>query len=118
MHTLDRAAITVSVLCVVHCMAIPVALLIMPAVALIDVHHHWVHWGLLGLAAPLSAVAFGSGFTKHRRLLVPALGALGLMLMAGAVTELFGAAAESPVTIVGASLLAAAHWVNQRLLHS
>ncbi len=115
----DRWAIGLSALCLVHCLSIPVALLLFPVVAhnLID-HQSWVHWALLALALPLSAYALLTGYRRHRYRPVLILGGIGISLMFIGVGHLAGLQWELPLTVAGAALLAYAHVENMRRSHA
>ena len=52
----DAAGLGISGLCIVHCLALPVAAVSLPAVGVIA-HAEWVHWSLLAVAAPAAALA-------------------------------------------------------------
>jgi hypothetical protein len=72
-----------------------------------------VHWVLLAIAAPLGLWALGRG----RRRAGPwplAVGASGLLLMALGVAAWHHTPAETWATVVGASMVAAAHIANWR----
>ena len=54
----DRGAIGVSILCMVHCLAMPLLAVLFPlGVFAALAENHW-HWLFLGLAAPISLLAF------------------------------------------------------------
>ena len=60
---LDRWAIWLSGACLVHCLAISVAILLLPTLAGILVESETqVHWLFLAGAIPISAIALGSGY--------------------------------------------------------
>jgi O-antigen/teichoic acid export membrane protein len=115
---LDRLAIFLSGLCLLHCLAIPVALLAAPLLGRwLDHTETSVHWALLAGAIPLSAVALWRGYRRHHRNYILVLGAVGLFLMLVAVTHLFGPDAEIVFTVVGVSLLLLAHVRNLMAQH-
>lgn len=111
---LDRLAIGLSGLCVVHCLATSVLLALMSAAGglLVDPHIHEV--GLV-LAIALGAVALGRGVLRHGEAMPAAVGAFGLGVMAGAMRLPHdGSNGEALWTIVGVALLAAGHEMNRR----
>ena len=116
---LDRAGVAISALCLVHCLALPLIAAALPAVdAWVDPStHHRVHWGLLAVALPISLAALASGARRHRMHRWLALGVVGLALMLLAVLGWLGVDNEVPITIVGVTLLAAAHVGNWRARH-
>lgn len=115
---LDGFAITASALCLVHCLALPVALTVIPALGASWVADERLHLWLLALVLPSSALALGLGCRRHRSLAVAGTGLAGLALLAAAALAagpLWGAAAERGLTVIAATLVAAAHIGNFRL---
>lgn len=116
---LDALAIVFSGLCLLHCLALPVLVAVLPLAASGVVADERFHqWLLLG-AVPTSVVALGWGWRRHRDRRVALMGAAGMIFMVlAAIGIAFGwvdANAERVLTIVGAVLLALAHVRNYRL---
>lgn len=110
---IDRSAISLSGLCLVHCLvgSLLIAALSVSGGFLLDHHVHVVG---LALAIPLAAFSLWRGVARHGRWLVAAFGALGLMLMILAQFATHGAAEEIVYTVVGVTLLGIAHLLNLR----
>jgi MerC mercury resistance protein len=107
---LDRLAIGLSGLCVVHCLATAVLLgLLSAAGGLLGAPI--VHELGLGLAMILGAVALGRGIRDHGYMLPSAIGGLGLGVMAGAMS-LPHDGSEALFTIAGVMILALGHRLN------
>ena len=112
---MDRAAVLLSAVCLVHCAAIPLAILLLPALGAILLESETlVHWVLLGVAVPISALALWVGYSRfgNRRSVV--LGSVGLLLMFLAVSHLPGRDTDVALTLLGVVLVAGAHWLNIR----
>lgn len=109
---LDRIAIGLSALCVVHCIASAAVLALLSSVAG-DFVADWVHELGLGIAILLGAVALGRGIVVHGHMMPPAIGALGLGIMAGALTLPHGTG-EIVWTMIGVGILALGHDLNRR----
>ena len=113
---LDRAAIALSGLCVLHCLSMPLLLVLVPFAAQLTGDHF--HLQMLVLVVPASSIALGLGFRRHRRAEVVAAGLAGMLLLfVGATwahTEI-GIVADRVMTIIGSSVLAVAHFYNSRL---
>ena len=107
---LDRIAIGLSGLCVVHCLASAVVLGLLSAAGGM-LGSPIVHEIGLSLAMVLGSIALGKGIVDHGFMLPSAIGALGLGVMAGALT-LPHDGAESTVTVVGVLILALGHRLN------
>ena len=112
---LDRAAIALSGLCVLHCLATPLLLVLLPFAGQLSANHF--HLQMLALVVPASSVALGLGFRRHRNTGIVFAGLAGMLLLfAGATwahTEI-GIAADRMFTIAGSSILAIAHFYNGR----
>ena len=108
-HRLDRIAIGLSGLCIVHCLASAVLLgLLASAGGLLGAE--WIHEVGLTFAMLLGAVALGRGVTQHGFMMPSAVGGLGLGVMAGALTLHDGT--EPIYTVVGVLIVALGHRLN------
>lgn len=112
---LDKIAVLLSGACVIHCLLIPVALIVTPAIGghLLGAETT-THWFILGVAAPVSAVALGAGYKRHGHGVTVWLGLAGLLVMLLGVSHLFGRTFEAPVTLLGVAMVALAHLLNVR----
>jgi len=111
---LDRWAIGLSGLCVVHCIASSVLLALLSTAGGM-LAAPIVHEVGLVLAIMLGVLALGRGVIVHGQALPAAVGALGLGMMAGAMTLPHDeSGGEALWTIVGVALLAIGHMLNQR----
>ena len=108
---LDRIAIGVSGLCLVHCLATAVLLgLLASAGGLLG--SPVIHEVGLSLAMILGATALGRGIYAHGFMMPSAVGSLGLGVMAGAMTLGHGGT-EALCTVIGVSILALGHRLNR-----
>ena len=111
---LDRIAIGLSGLCLLHCMA---GFVLLTVVALTgDWLDHRVHFIGLMLAMPLAAVALWRGWRRHGRSDIGMMGVVGLAVMAISLAVEHGAVAEMLVSVAGVAILAFAHWQNMKAL--
>jgi len=108
---LDRLAITLSGLCLVHCLASAVLLGLLSAAGS-ALGAAWIHEVGLSLAMMLGAVALGRGVMEHGFMMPSAVGALGLGVMAGALT-LPHDGGEALCTVIGVGILALGHELNR-----
>lgn len=113
---LDRIAIGLAGLCLLHCMAGFVLLSVFALTG--DWLDHRVHVVGLMLAMPLAAAALWRGWRRHGRLPIGLLGAAGLVVMAASLVVLHGGLAEMLVSMAGVSMLALAHWRNMQALRT
>jgi hypothetical protein len=109
-HRLDRMAIGLSGLCVVHCLATTVLLALFASAGSM-LGANWIHEVGLGLAMIMGAISLGRGITEHGYSMPSAVGGLGLGVMAGALT-LPHDGTEALYTVVGVGILALGHRLN------
>ncbi|MGB5345404.1 MAG: MerC domain-containing protein [Woeseia sp.] len=116
---IDRLAMLMSALCIVHCLALPFVLLALPFVAEFA-STHW-HLPMLLFAVPVSVTAIVIGYRRHGNSALVAGAAVGLaLLIAGATIahDHLGAVADRSLTILGSLILAYVHWQNSRMLRT
>jgi hypothetical protein len=120
----DRVAIALSTICIVHCLAMPFVIALLPVTAFAlggDGHFHSL---MLWFVVPTSVLGFGLGARVHRRVDIVAMGALAIAALAAAALWGHGAwdpSVEVLANVVASVVLAAAHWRNfreVRRLHS
>ena len=109
-NRLDRYAIGLSGLCLVHCLATSVLLALVSAAGSM-MGAAWIHEIGLGLAMVMGGIALGRGIIEHGYSMPSAVGGLGLGVMAGALT-LPHDGSEALYTIVGVAILALGHRLN------
>ncbi|MGN7159557.1 MerC domain-containing protein [Sphingomonas sp. SAFR-052] len=114
---LDGAAIGASLLCLIHCIGLPILFALLPALASIGLpSSEWLHLLLLLTAIPVSALALVGGWRAHGRIVPMLLGALGLAGLAAGLAFNSVPGAETALTVAGSLALAMAHIGNwQRL---
>jgi len=108
---LDRVAIGLSGLCLVHCVATAVLLAMLSAAGSF-LGSPMVHEVGLSLAMLIGAFALGRGIFEHGFMMPSAVGSLGLGVMAGALT-LSHDGSEALCTMVGVGILALGHELNR-----
>ncbi|MEN3332356.1 MAG: hypothetical protein V7641_1721 [Blastocatellia bacterium] len=115
---LDRLAIAVSGLCVLHCLITPVLLILIPVLASTNVADKVFHRILLAFVLPFSLAALLLGCRRHKDWIVFVLGILGLALLiltAWFGHDSFGETGERIATVLGGLTLAIGHVRNYRL---
>lgn len=120
----DLAGLALSATCLVHCLALPMLLLLAPAIGHWVALPEWTHAAILMLALPAAYAAMRGGWHRHRRSAPAAAAVAGLALLTlglAAHEEVFAgvdpAIADRLFTSAGALALAAAHIANWRLSH-
>ena len=117
----DKTAISLSVVCTLQCLALPLIILLVPSIAALSLDDEAFHLWMLYAVIPISTFALFLGCKKHRRLPVLLVGALGLTVLGLAALlghEVLGEFFEKALTLAGAMLIALGHFWNYRLCQS
>ena len=142
---LDRLAIVLATTCAIHCLAMPLVLVILPVVATSFFVHEDFHWWMLLLVIPTTLLAVIMGCRKHKDKWVLYFSSMGLVILLVTTIWAHGIAffgnseiaseqttsactacqtcagetsamnAESLFTTLGGYLLASSHFRNYRL---
>ena len=111
----DGLGLSIAGLCLVHCIATTVVLIFLASAGgfLLD---PIIHEAGLFLAIVFGILALGKGLWEHGFVMPAAIGALGIGMMAGALTLPHGGT-EIMWTILGVAVLALGHDLNHRASH-
>ena len=109
---IDRLAIGLSGLCLVHCVATAVLVLMLASAGgfLIDPRIHEIG---LAFAILLGALGLGRGIFEHGYMMPSSIGGIGLGTMAGSLTFSHGME-EVLISVFGVLVLALGHDLNRR----
>lgn len=110
---LDGTAVGLSALCLVHCLALPLVVAGVPFLAQFAEGH--LHAQMLVIVLPLSIIALGLGYRHHRNGGIVLTGTIGMVILIIGATvahSQLGLTADRLFTIVGALVLATAHFYN------
>ena len=115
----DQTAIGLSLLCVAHCLILPVLLILLPTLfgiaALNDeVFHKWLIYSV----CPISLVALFIGYLHHRVINVFATALIGLGVLIFAAFfghDLVSEYAEIILTLIGSGIIVYSHLRNYQL---
>ncbi len=116
LNTADRLAITLSTVCMIHCLVLPIILILLPTLTSItffsdERFHTW----LLYVVIPISAFALVSGYFHHRNLFVVLVTSIGisiLVLTAFLGHAVLGDKGEVIASVFGSVLVAYGHIKN------
>ena len=129
----DKTAIGLSFMCTLHCLALPVLLVLLPSVASLQLDNEAFHYWMVLAVLPISLYALTLGCKQHKRLHLLGIGACGLifLLMPLLLHEVLGhdellhdvhqhksileEYGEKVFTVIGAGLIAFGHFRNYRL---
>jgi len=113
----DRIAIALSAVCLVHCLAVPVLVAVLPIAAITFGENQHFHGLMLWLVVPTSVAGFTMGYRLHRRAPIVGTGAVGVVILAAAAIyghSVWAEGLEVAVSVVGSLILGSAHWLNFR----
>ena len=113
---LDSMGITVSGLCVAHCILTPILLFAVPVAGLAMLENEFVHKALVALVIVVGTTAFIPGLRLHGKYhLLPLvlLGTGSLLFAAFGAEPLWGEIGETSFTMVGGALMIYSHWKNR-----
>jgi prepilin signal peptidase PulO-like enzyme (type II secretory pathway) len=112
---IDQIAIALSAVCIVHCLAVPVLVAMLPIAALTFGSNGHFHELMLWVVVPTSLAGLFFGVRVHKRKEIVVVGTLGMLLIAIAALvghDSWSRWLEISVGIVGSLVLALAHWNN------
>ena len=121
LSALDRTAIGLSVLCLLHCLALPLALIAGSSFTAIWFADERFHQLLVFLVLPTSIVALMLGCKKHKTWSVLAWGFSGVCVLTIAALfahDLVGESGEKILTVIGSIFVFVGHVFNFRLCRS
>ena len=111
----EGTAMTASFLCLLHCVALPLLLMLLPGVFGLIFRSDMFHYLALGLVLPSAAAAFGLGYLRHHAIAPPFFGLVGVGCLAVALIPGALESIEAPMTIAGSIFLLVGHMMNWRL---
>lgn len=114
----NNLAIGISALCVVHCLATPLLIVLLPSLASLPLENEAFHrWLLIGVI-PTSLFSLLMGCKQHQFYRVLIIGFFGLLILVSAVfvEDLqHGELLEKVLTVSGACVVVFGHYLNFRL---
>ena len=113
---LDKAAVALSGLCLLHCLLLPFIIAVLPLLGQFNEAHF--HAQMLLVVLPVSLFAFVQGFRRHGNHAIIAWGTTGIAILVFGATVAhasYGALADTLMTIAGCIVLATSHYMNNRL---
>ncbi len=114
----DKFAIGLSLLCALHCLALPLFMLLLPTVSVVFLKDEGFHFYMVMMVLPVSSFALWIGFKQHHNFKVIVLGFSGLIILCITVMvghELLGETMEKLLTLLGSSLICYSHYLNYKV---
>lgn len=122
----DKAAISLSALCALHCLAVPLLFTLLPSLSALPLGSEAFHIWMVAAVIPTSLYALTLGCRRHHRYYVLAIGGAGLaclilaLVLANTVfhDSSYRELLEKSMTTVGSLLIALGHLKNYWLCRS
>jgi len=111
----EGAAVSASLLCLAHCLALPLLLLMLPGIVGLFFRSEAFHAVALALVLPPALAAFWLGYRRHGARRPALLGVAGMGCLIAALVPGVEEQGETALTVAGSLLLVAAHGMNWRL---
>ena len=111
----DKFAIGLSMLCTIHCLVLPLLLVLLPSLGSLQLQNEAFHLWMIAAVIPISIYALTMRCKKHQRYRLLLWGISGLVLMILAVSlghEIVGESGEKILTLLGATFVVIAHFGN------
>lgn len=114
---LDRLGISASVLCILHCTALPLVAVALPAAGAAWDLADWLGWAAVATVALVASLTLPRGFSRHRSAKPGALAGLGILaLVAGEFLAGPGIGWAAALTLTGGLVVVTAQLHNLKLL--
>ena len=111
----DVLAVSLSVLCILHCLLVPILVIALPSVTALFFTDEAFHIWMVIAVIPISLVALFNGFKRHGGAKFLSIGIIGLVLLVGAAFlghDLLSETGERLITVIGAVLMTITHIYN------
>jgi len=112
---LDNLGIIASILCAIHCAAIPLLISTLPLWGIAFLNTVWIEIVMIGISLMLGSVSLGLSYFRNHRKIIPLLLLMAgfLLIAVGHFTGKF--ALEILFVPLGGFVIASAHFVNWHL---
>ena len=114
----DKIAISFSVVCALHCLLLPIAVIFLPSISATFLGTENFHKILLYFVIPSSIIALSLGCKMHGKYEVYSYGffGIGALLFASFFGhDYLGEVGEISLTLIGAGIVSLGHYKNQKL---
>jgi len=113
----DKFAIGLSLLCTLHCLALPLLILLLPTVSTVFLSDEGFHFYMVMMVLPISSFALWVGYKQHGSSKILLQGILGLIILSITVFfghEKLGEITEKLLTLLGSGFICYAHYLNYK----
>lgn len=115
---MDIAGVFASTLCTIHCILLPIVVVLLPVFAKPIMEHDFVHVGLAGFVLVFCLMAYIPGYMAHHDKKLIWIGAAGITLVffATFVARAWGEVMEGIIITMGNTVIIFGHMLNRKLL--
>ena len=107
----DKLGMCTSFVCALHCLAIPIFLILGVDSALVLIDQEWIELTIIMLSFLIGFVSFLVGYVQHRQHFIPVLFLAGFLLIINGESVASSWLAVI-LSVAGASIIAYAHFQN------
>jgi hypothetical protein len=114
----DKTAISLSFICTVHCLALPLIIVMLPSLAIFNLDDEIFQLWMVVAVIPISLYALTMGCKKHKKVGVMGIGAVGLAILIATTWlghDVLGETGEKFFSVLGAAIIALGHLINHQL---
>lgn len=111
----DKSAIGLSMLCALHCLLLPVAIILYPNHVSFFPDDKIVHFSILFIVIPISVFGLLKGAKTHKNVSIFIIGLFGLVILVAALLlghSNLGDFGEKVFTLIGSLIVSFAHFHN------
>ena len=112
----DFVGFSASLLCAVHCLALPFLLSLTPLAGAHFLHNHWFEYAIILLSFVVASYSLVHGYRKHHQNLLPLIIVTAGFLLIGAGHFLPIKWSEALLTAAGGVTIALAHLLNWKYI--
>ena len=113
----DKFAIGLSLLCTLHCLALPLLILLLPTVSTVLLADEGFHFYMVMMVLPISSFALWFGFKQHGTAKILLQGIMGLIILSITVLlghEHLGEITEKLLTLISSGFICYSHYLNYK----
>ena len=115
---IDGVAISLSFLCVAHCLFTPSFIILAPSFLAFSLDNEFIHYLIILLAIPISLYALTLGYRAHDRITFLFIGIIGLSMLFTAILmgeNILSEYGEKGITLFGSIIVAYSHFRNLQI---
>jgi hypothetical protein len=119
-NRLDRVGVAASLVCAVHCMAMPLLAGLLPLMGLSFLAEDQTEWVLTGMSLGIGSLSLLPSYVRRHKQWRPILffGCGASLILAVRLSAEEGSRLEALMMVIGAVLIVCAHVVNRQLCRS